>query len=157
MEELWVFLVVFGTLICSLCTATLVPLRQYSLRIDARYFRRVKVKFFAFLFAGIGGRRSEQGDVKNFGVIVPMFVLHVLGYVLTLFIWAIVPTLYYRFGIDLDVLVLIPFAVAMPFGIAVVVTEFICVSLSSKRQIRENQSEKQAAEESAEKDKSEDE
>lgn len=140
MDWFWIFLVVFVTLLSSVCTALLVPLRQYRLRVEPRFFQRVKVKFPAFLFAGVGGRRSNQGDVKNFGVIVPMFVLHIVGYVLTLFIWAIVPTLYYRVGIDLDVLFVIPLAVAVAFVVAVVVTELVCVQISRKKQLEQQKS-----------------
>ena len=128
-----ILLVVFVTLICSVCTALLVPFRQLWLGVDPQYFKRVKVKFPAFLFVGLGGRKSKYGNVKEYGVIAPMFVLHILGYLLTLLLWAAMPTLYYRFGIDLDVLVVVPLAFALLFTIIVVVTEAICVSISRKR------------------------
>lgn len=128
-----ILLVVFVTLICSVCTGMLVPFRQLWLHVDPKYFKRVKVKFPAFLFVGIGGSKAEHGNVKNYGVIVPMFVLHILGYILTLLLWAAMPVLYYRFGIELDILVVVPLAVALPFTIIVVVTEAICVSVSRKR------------------------
>ena len=134
-------LVVFVTLICSACTALLVPFRQPWLNIDPKYFKRVKVKFPAFLFVGIGGKKSEYGNVKEYGVIVPMFVLHILGYVVTLLLWAAMPTLYYRFGIDLDVLVVVPLAVALPFTIAVVVTEAVCRSVNRKKQLDDESAE----------------
>ena len=126
-------LVVFVTLICSSCTALLVPLRQLWLRVDPKYFKRIKVKFPAFLFVGIGGKKAEHGNVKEYGVIISMFVLHILGYVMTLLLWATMPTLYYRFGIELDVLVVVPIAFALLFTIIVVITEAVCVSTSRKR------------------------
>lgn len=136
-----IFSVVFVTLVSSLCTALLVPFRQYGLRVEPRFFKRIKVKFPSFLFVGIGSKKSEQSDVRNFGVIIPMFVLHIVGYLLTLLIWAIVPALYYRVGVDLDVLVLIPLAIAIPFVIAVVITEYVCVWFSGKKKHEEEHTE----------------
>ena len=130
MDGLLVFLTVFVTLASSVCTAVLVPFRQYRLRVEPRFFKRVKVKFLSFLFAGVGGSNSEQGDVKNFGVIVPMFVLHIIGYALTLLICAIVPTLYYAVGLETDVLFVIPLGIALVYVIAVVITEYMCVRFS---------------------------
>lgn len=127
-----IFAVVFVTLICSMCTGLLVPLRQLWLRVDPQYFKRVKVKLLPWLFVGVGGRRSEQGRPKSYGVIVPMFVLHIVGYLLTVALWVVVPTLYYRVGLDLDVLVIVPVAFALPFVIAVVITEMVCVRISRK-------------------------
>ena len=141
MDAFLIFLTVFITLVCSLCTALLVPLRQLRLRVEPRFFKRIKVKFPAFLFVGIGGRRAEQGDVANFGVIIPMFVLHIVGYVLSVLILAIVPALYYKAGVDTDVLFLIPLAFAVPFVVAVVVTEYLCVSITRKKQQEEEQAE----------------
>ena len=145
-----ILVTVLVTLICSACTALLVPFRQPWLKVDPQYFKRVKVKFPAFLFVGIGGSKSETGNVKEYGVIVPMFVLHIVGYVLTLLLWATIPTLYYSFGIDLDVLVVVPLAFALPFTVAVVVTEAICRSTSRKKQLEEAESEQEQQETHAE-------
>lgn len=145
MEAFLIFLTAFITLVSSVSVALLVPLRQYRLRIDPRFFKRIKVKFPAFMFAEIGGSKSEYGNVKDFGVIIPMFILHIVGYVLALFIGAIVPVLYYRLGIDTDVLFVIPLGIAVLYVIAVVVTEYLCVSFSRKKQL-EQQTAKQPTE-----------
>ena len=65
-----------------------------------------------------------------------MLVLNIVGYVLTAFIWAIVPILY-RWGMDTDVLFVVPLGVAVLFVIAVVVTEFVCRAIARKRQQEE--------------------
>ena len=140
--NIWVFLVVFVTLMCSACTALLVPLRQRRLHIEPKYFKRVKVKFLSLLFVGIGNK-SEQGDVKNFGVIVPMFVLHIVGYVLAAFILVSIPTFYYRVGLDLDALFTVPLLITVPYITAVVITETVCVSMSRKRAKLEEQKSKE--------------
>lgn len=57
---------------------------------------------------------------------IPMLVLNIVGYALAVFIWAIVPTLYYRVGIDTDVLFVIPMGIAIVFVVAVVIVEFVC-------------------------------
>lgn len=150
MDVFLIFLTVFLTLVCSLCTALLVPLRQRRLRVEPRFFKRVKVPFPASaLFAGIGNK-SDTGNVQNFGVIIPMFVLHIVGYVCSLLIWAIVPVLYYRAGIDTDILFIIPLAIAVLFVVAVVVTEYLCVSFSRKKLLEEQTSEEHTEEEKTE-------
>lgn len=136
MDVLLIFLTVFVTLIASLCTALLAPLRQLRSRVDPSYFKRVKVPYpVSYLFVGIGGKRSKTGDVSKYGVISPMFVLHILGYLLTLFIWAIVPVAYQFGPIDLDVLFVIPLAVAVFDVIVVVLTEVICVAYVKRKQL----------------------
>ena len=141
MEQFLIFLTVFITLISSVCTALLTPFRQHGLRIEPRFFKRIRVPFPAsLLFKGIGDK-SEQGDVKTFGVIVPMFVLHIVGYLLSLFIWAFVPVLYFRLGIDTDILFTIPLGIAVLYVVAVVVTELLCVRFSRAKQQQEQSAE----------------
>ena len=147
MDAFLIFLTVFVTLVCSLCTALLVPLRQRKLRVDPSLFLRIKVPFPAsLLFVGIG-KKSTREDVQNFGVILPMFVLHILGYLLTVLIWALVPTLYYKAGMDTDILFVIPLAVAVPYVIAVVLAEYCCVKKSRNKQSEQPQDEETHIEE----------
>lgn len=137
MDGFLIFLTVFVTLISAICTAALVPIRQRSLRVEPRFFKRIKVPFPAsLLFAGIG-KDAEHKDVKSFGVIVPMFVLHVVGYLLTALTFAIVPVAYYRFGVETDILFVIPLGIAVLYVVVVVVTELLCVRFSRNRQQQE--------------------
>ena len=139
MEVLLIFLTVFVTLVASLCTALIAPLRQLRSRVNPSYFKRVKIPYpVSMLFVGIGGKRSKQGDVSKYGVIVPMLLLQILGYLLTVFIWALVPVLYYRAGIDLDVLFVIPLAVAVFDVLMVVLTEVFCVMYGNRKQQEES-------------------
>lgn len=132
-QEPWlIFLVVLVTLVCALCTALLVPLRQRFSRIDPKYFRRVRVRFPSFLFAGIGSRQGT-GNVREYGVIVPMFVLHVLGYLFTVAICVAVPVLYYRYGVDLTELWAAPVAITLVHTVAVVATEASVLRVSRKK------------------------
>ncbi len=130
-ESLLVFLVVFVTLVCSVCTGLLTPLRQRFSKVDPRYFRRVKVRFPSFMFAGIGDK-SSTGNVKTYGVITPMFVLHIIGYILTIALWIAVPVLY-QYGVDLTELWAAPLAAALLQTVLVVVTEAVCLNISRKR------------------------
>lgn len=136
-NEPWLIsMVVCVTLLASVCTCLLVPLRQRFSRIDPRYFRRIRVKFPSFLFVGIGNRK-ETGDVRNFGVIVPMFVLHIVGYLLTAALWAVVPVLY-QYGVDLTELWIAPVAFALFHTVLVVTTEAICFHVGKKREYEQS-------------------
>lgn len=131
-NEPWmIFIVVFATLLASAFTSATVPVRQRFLNFDPKYFRRIKVKFPAFLFAGIGDKTTS--DVKNYGVIAPMFALHLLGYLWTVLLVTAVPVLYYRFGVDLDVLVVVPFGVALIHMITVIAVEAGCSSYAKRK------------------------
>lgn len=137
MNDPWlVFLMVFATVVGSVCTGLLVPLRQRFSKIDPQYFKRVKVKFPSFLFVGIGNRR-ETGNVRSYGVILPMFLLHILGYLLTIGMWIAVPFLYQYAGVDLDVLWVVPVAAALFQTVTEVVTEVVCVKICRKRAQRD--------------------
>ncbi len=134
MNNSWlIFLVVFVSLISGVCTGLLVPLRQRYLKIDPELFKRVKVKFPSFLFAGIGDKKTT-GNVKNFGVIVPMFVLHIVGYLVTAGMWVTVPLLY-QYGVELSELWAAPVVIALVYTIAVVIAEAVLSHLSAKRAV----------------------
>lgn len=136
MNDPWLIsLVVCATLLASVCTALLVPLRQRYSRIDPRYLRRVKVRIFFFLFAGIGDKK-ETGNVRTFGIIVPMFVLHLVGYLLTVALWVTVPLLY-QYGVDLSELWVVPVGFALFHTVTVVVTETVCYRISQKRALKD--------------------
>ncbi len=135
-DPLMIFIVVFATLLAAAFTSIAVPVRQRFLHIDPKYFRRIKVRFPAFLFVGIGDKK-DTGDVKNFGVIVPMFILQLLGYMWTVLLVIAIPVLYYRIGVDLDILVLVPFGVALVHMITVIAVEAGCVSYARRKQAGE--------------------
>lgn len=132
-------MVVCVTLLASVCTALLVPLRQRYSKIKPKYFRKVKVKFPSFLFAGIGSRK-DMGNVRAYGVIVPMFVLHILGYLLTLALWITVPLLY-QYGVDLSELWVAPVVFALFHTVTVVITEAMCLRKSNRASAAERASE----------------
>ncbi len=54
--------------------------RAFQENIDVKYFKKVKIAKLSFLFRGIGGKTVVGGDVKKDGVILPMFILHIIGY-----------------------------------------------------------------------------
>ncbi len=131
MTAFWTFAVVVVTLAASMCTALLAPMRQRRLKVDGQYFRRVKVRYLYFLFGSMG-TKQEGRDVRSYGVILPMFVLHIIGYILTVGIWAAVPVLY-RYGVDLEYLWAVPLAVDLVYTLTLTVTEAVCVRVSARR------------------------
>lgn len=141
--EWQIALLVIVTFLASAYTCVLVPLRQLFSKVDPKYFKRVKVKFPSFLFVGTGGRKSETGNVRNYGVTVPMFVLHIVGYLLTLATWIVIPVLDQFAGWDPDVLLAVPLSVALLQTVLTVTTEAVCMNVSRKRRAAEVQNESQ--------------
>ncbi len=76
MMIMMIFLIVF----CTILMAIISPVIQWNLiEIKTKYFKRVKIKKLSFLFRPIGGKQSINGNVKEYGIIIPMFVIQVLG------------------------------------------------------------------------------
>ncbi len=79
----------------------LVPFTSVRLiEINPEYFRKVKIKKLSFMFRGIGGKTSLYGDVRKYGVILPLFVIQIIGIILTLINIVLACILYFVVKID---------------------------------------------------------
>ncbi len=121
-------------LIMSIFLTSLMPLicpfasiRLYE--INPEYFKKVKVKILSWMFRGIGGKDSIYGDVRHYGVIVPIFVVQIIGIVLAILQIILIPFLYILVPIE-NVLIIV---IGSMFGIyiltfIIVITVCICLS-----------------------------
>ncbi len=121
-------------LIMSIFLTSLMPLicpfssiRLYE--INPEYFKKVKVKKLSWMFRGIGGKDSIYGDVCNYGVIVPIFAVQIIGIVLAILQIILIPFLYILVQIE-NVLIIV---IGSMFGIyiltfIIVITVCICLS-----------------------------
>ena len=74
----WMFFV----LSCLIIVFT-VPFTQATLtEINPSNFRRVKLRKFKWLFRTIGSKDSIYSNIENFGIPIPIFILHIMGYIL---------------------------------------------------------------------------
>lgn len=97
--------------------------------INPEYFKKVKVKILSWMFRGIGGKDSIYGDVRHYGVIVPIFVVQIIGIVLAILQIILIPFLYILVPIE-NVLIIV---IGSMFGIyiltfIIVITVCICLS-----------------------------
>lgn len=99
-------------LIMSIFLTSLMPLicpfasiRLYE--INPENFKKIKIKKFAWMFRGIGGKDSIYGDVRNYGVIVPIFVVQILGCILAVIQLILIPILYTLVQIDYITIIVI--------------------------------------------------
>ena len=97
--------------------------------INPEYFKKVKVKILSWMFRGIGGKDSIYGDVRHYGVIVPIFVVQIIGIVLAILQMILIPFLYILVPIE-NVLIIV---IGSMFGIyiltfIIVITVCICLS-----------------------------
>ncbi len=121
-------------LIMSIFLTSLMPLicpfasiRLYE--INPEYLKKVKVKILSWMFRGIGGKDSIYGDVRHYGVIVPIFVVQIIGIVLAILQIILIPFLYILVPIE-NVLIIV---IGSMFGIyiltfIIVITVCICLS-----------------------------
>ena len=118
--------------------AGLPPFLQWRLFaiIDVKYFKTIKITKCAFLFRGIGGKHLVGGDVKKDGVIIPMFVLQVFGYVIAIMSNSIFLILYLVMQVS-DVVVVITQSSIIGFEVllcGIVIVTCIVISKRRKRQ-----------------------
>ena len=117
-----IFLTSLMPLICPLAS-----IRLYE--INPEHFKKVKVKILSWMFRGIGGKDSIYGDVRHYGVIVPIFVVQIIGIVLAILQIILIPFLYILVPIE-NVLIIV---IGSMFGIyiltfIIVITVCICLS-----------------------------
>lgn len=130
MTGLCIFLIVF---IISL-TALIVPFGNTRLfEVNADNFNRKKIKRLSFLFRGIGGKGCVYGDVKEYGIIYPIYVFHLLGYALFFSLIALVFILLFAFNLPITLVTIIVFSVSLSFACAYCITILICIAISKKR------------------------
>lgn len=113
--------------------AGLVPFYYSRLRdLNPDYFKKIKLKKFSKLFIGYGGKSTIYGDVKQYGVIFPIFVLHIIGYTLSVLSFILSFVLYFIFDLNIVTIEIIILAILLAEVIIVLLTDFYC-SIKSKR------------------------
>lgn len=119
---------IFFIALCSCLMFIIPPASQIraSVRINPEKFKKVKIKRFSFMFRGIGGRSSIYGDVKKYGIIVPMFVIHIIGYVLCVFSIIITCVLYFGFKVLIRNIALVVFGTLVFEIIICIITIIVC-------------------------------
>ncbi|HAX03198.1 MAG: hypothetical protein A2Y45_07175 [Tenericutes bacterium GWC2_34_14] len=73
----WMFIV-----LSSLVIVFTVPFTQATLtEINPSNFRRIRISKFKFLFRTIGSKNSIYSNMESFGIPIPIFLLHLFGYI----------------------------------------------------------------------------
>lgn len=120
--------------IILLAIPTLTYLGKYRLYgIKAEYFKRIKIKKFHFLFSGIGGKDSIYGDVKNYGIIVPLFYVQLQGYILFVIMLIVAPIMYFAAGLVFATKIMCGITL-LCHALVVLAVEIICEKVSKKRE-----------------------
>lgn len=101
--------------------------------IDPELFRKVKIKKFTWMFRGIGGKDSVYGDVRDYGVIAPIFAVQILGNVLAVIQLALIPILYLLVQIDSITIIVIGSMFGAYVLVFIIVTT-TCICLSKYKQ-----------------------
>lgn len=123
------FLIIFCIVLMSFIT----PFTNWGFHnVNTELFTKIKIKKCAWLFKGSGGKHSIYGDVKHYGIIKPMFILHILGYILSLL--SIITALIMLFVFNLD-LITTAITIASILGfesIILAITKITCLIISKK-------------------------
>lgn len=123
----WVCFVVF--IISAL--APFMQIRLYEINPDL--FSKIKIKRFSFLFRGVGGKTSIYGDVQEYGIVLPLFILQVLGYVIASLVIVTVLLLLYMFKLDLNTIAIIVAIIMISYSMIAIATTAIVILISKKR------------------------
>lgn len=117
-----IFLTLLMPLLCPVSS-----IRLYE--IDPEHFRKVKIKKLTWMFRGIGGKDSVYGNVLDYGVIVPIFAVQILGNVLAVIQLVLIPILYVLVQIDqITIIVIGSMFGAYVLVYVIVTTTCICLS-----------------------------
>ncbi len=130
------FLVIAFILFCLVFLAGFPPLVQWRLfqeDIEVKYFKRIKVTKFSFLFRGIGGKDFIGGDVKKDGVIIPMFVFQIIGYCLSIISTVSVLILFLAGYVDKYFIIIFQSSLIGAEIVLWLILTIICVILTKKR------------------------
>lgn len=122
------------TFIIAIIIGGIAPLMNFRLyEINPDYFKKVKVKNFSRLFKGLGGKNSIYGDVKNYGIIYPMFIMHILGYIFSILSIIVAFLLLYAFNITPLVVIIVIGCIFVIDLIILFVTTAVCAIISKKK------------------------
>ncbi len=118
-------------LLCISIMFLVAPFMQGTLyEIDAKYFKKVKIKKFAFMFRGLCGKECIYGDVQEYGVIIPMLVVQISGYFFALASLILFLILYFAVGIELTTIAVIVGSVLGGQIIITLGTTGVCVIIT---------------------------
>ena len=124
------FMCVFIGMMCFVA-----PFAQEQLyEINADLFRKLKIKKFSFLFKGIGHEGCVSGDVREYGVILPMFVVQLAGYSIALLSAVLIPVLYFPFGLELKTIGMVLSIILGSHVVILIATIFVTIRVSNKRE-----------------------
>lgn len=115
--------------------APAITFRLYE--VDPECFKKVKIKRPTFLFCGIGGKDCIYGDVKKYGVILPLFVVQLVGYILTILQIILAPILIIVEKIEYLV-VLVNGGVFALYTFSLITLTIICICISKRRSKMKN-------------------
>ena len=129
MTVLYVFLIILMVALMFL----LPPAMQFKTGINPEYFPKIKVNTFAFMFRGIGMKGGKYYSVKDYGVIAPMYALHLLGYSLALLSLIISPVIIFVAELEVWQTDLILLYMLLIEAVICVATDVTCCIISKRK------------------------
>ena len=105
---------------------------QFRNGINPERFPKIKVNKLGFMFRGIGGHGGAYTDVKEYGVICPMFAIQVLGYTLALLTVIIAPVVAAAAEMTLEQTVFIVLYMLVAEAVICVITTIVCLIISTQ-------------------------
>lgn len=122
---------IFLIVLCISIMFLVTPFMQENLyEIEPKYFKRIKIKRLSFMFRGIGGKKSICGSAKEYGVIIPMLVIQIMGYLFAF--CSIISVLVLHFAIKME-LTKIAITICLVLGLELVIaigTTFVCAIIT---------------------------
>lgn len=127
-----IFLEIIFILFMIFCIARLVPYANEKIDyVNPEIFKKVKIKKFSWLFTGFNGKDTIYSDKKKYGVILPMFIMHILGYILSL-ISLILLVVLASIGINMDLITYIIFGTLLFHLVVYDIVLGVCSIISKK-------------------------
>lgn len=111
-------------------TAIAAPALQLIKAFNPEHFLKIKINYLWFMFRGTGTVKGGYSSSKEYGVILPMFAIQLLGYVAAIVFTVITIVLSVVAGIGVVELVFINLYAFLSVLIISAVTIFVCAIIS---------------------------
>lgn len=101
--------------------------------INPEHFKKIKVQKLHFLFSGLGGKDCIYHSVKKYGVILPMFIYQISGYLCAIIAVGLTLILLFIFNLELTSIAIINFGILLSDSVLGAILTCSCAIITNKK------------------------
>jgi hypothetical protein len=130
---------IFTILLMIIIMTVLIPFYYSRLRgLNPENFKKIKIKKLSRFFVGYGGKTTIYSDVINYGIVLPIFILHIVGYAFSILSSITSLLLYFAFDFDIITIELTIFVILFCEIVILLLTDLCCTIFSKHKDKKKN-------------------